>query len=632
MKRLSVKIIAIALCVCCVLSFAACKKDDPTADDTLKFTDYPFITESVSEYKIVYPQSADTSKSGYKGARELKKYIETATGAVIPMISDAGLTHSDDNKYLSVGKTALLEGAGVELDADKLQSSGLRIKTVGKSIYLAGATEYGTLYAAYEFLNRVFGMETYAADETYIDTGVKTIKLPDMDVTEVPSFNYRIGKYGAYNAEFRDLMRVHSEERFIAPLNGYLYHNSFKALPTATYQADHPDWYSTDGLQLCYNARGNETEYAAMVDTASDVLLSCLQAAPSAMSITFTHEDFDTWCGCAACSASKEKYGVDSATAIGFVNDLAVATNAKLKAAGDTRENIIYWLFAYGPTLKAPVTKTDGVYAPVDDGVDMRENNIGIIYAPILMDYTKPMTHVNNAGYKDVFAQWSAMTDNVYFWGYDTIFSDYFNVHNTFGTIQENLKVAKEYNVVSAMLQGQHDQRAATCFNNFKIYLAAKFEWNLEEKYDDLFNAFFDHYFKDASATMKELFISLTTHCAWFADEYNVYGQGGVVTVKEDYFPKGAINNWLELIDRAYADIAGMKTSDPEGYERAYNHINQESLAFRYMLIQLYGAEYLDSELTEMKTQFRRDCGNLGVTHFREHQTIDGLWSKWNLA
>ena len=109
------------------------------------------------------------------------------------------------------------------------------------------------------------------------------------------------------------------------------------------------------------------------------------------------------------------------------------------------------------------------------------------------------------------------------------------------------------------MLQGQHDQRALTCFNNFKVYLAAKYEWNLDEDYNELFNNFFDNYFKDASETMKELFNSLTTHCAWFADEYSVYGQGGIITITERNFPKGAISNWMELIDRAFRDIESMR-------------------------------------------------------------------------
>ena len=627
MKKYFTKAVALILCVFC-LGFTACRKD---GEDELKFTDYAFITESASDYKIVYPEGSDTSGAVYKAARELQKYLETATGAVLPIVTDTGLSFSEDGQYLSVGQTALFGGADIELNADELQSSGLRIKTVGKSIYMTGAQQYGTLYAVYEFLNRVFGMETYAADETYIDTGVTTIKLPDMDVTEIPSFNYRIGKYGVYTPEFRDLMRVHSEERFIAPINGTLYHNSFVALPPDTYRSAHPDWYSTDGLQLCYLAHGNQAEYDALVDTASSVLLEWLLASPNAGSITFTQEDYDTWCGCSECAASKEKYGVDSATAIHFVNDLAVATNAKLRDAGDPREDIIYWLFAYNKTETPPVRQTENGYEPIDDGVDMRENNIGIIYAPILMDYTKPMTHANNAGYRDIFEQWSSITDNVYFWGYDTIFADYFNVHNTFGTIRENLKVAKENNAVAAMLQGQHDQRALTCFNNFKVYLAAKYEWNLDEDYNELFNNFFDNYFKDASETMKELFNSLTTHCAWFADEYSVYGQGGIITITERNFPKGAISNWMELIDRAFRDIESMRISDPEAYETVYNRINLESLAYRYMLIELYGADYLDGELYQMKSDFRRDCGRLGVTHFREHRTIDGLWSEWGL-
>jgi len=83
-------------------------------------------------------------------------------------------------------------------------------------------------------------------------------------------------------------------------------------LPPATYKAEHGDWYSENGIQICYLAHGNETEYASMVETASQVLYETLLANKNANGISFMHEDDDAWCGCSACSASKKKYGADS--------------------------------------------------------------------------------------------------------------------------------------------------------------------------------------------------------------------------------------------------------------------------------------------------------------------------------
>lgn len=631
MKTFLIKILTVLLAAVLLCSFTACGKKKETGDET-KFTNYDFVADGKSDYKIVYPAGTAFDGPLYRGVRDLKKYIEEATGVSLEITEDSDLSYSAEACYLSLGDTVLLEESGVEIDKSALGPSGLRLKTAGKSVFMAGASEYGTLYAAYEFLARTFHFEPYAEDEIALDRNVASIKLPDLDITDVPTFDYRIAKYGIVTGDLVYLYRANWEGRIIAAVNGKTFHNSFAVLPPATYKAEHGDWYSENGIQICYLAHGNETEYASMVETASQVLYETLLANKNANGISFMHEDDDAWCGCSACSASKKKYGADSATAIIFLNDLAEATNKKLKAAGDTR-NITYWMFAYLATTNAPVQKNaDGKYVATDEAVDMRKNKIGVVYAPILMDYTKSMAHVNNTSYADIVQQWGALTDDVFFWGYDTVFSNYFAFQNTFGTIQTNLKIMAENNVNTVMLQGQYDTRNSSCFNNFKAYMTAKLEWNVNDDYNELFNNFFDNYFKDASETMKKLFKYHTTHFSWFADEYNVFCQGANDTVQEDYYPKGTLNTWMGLIDQAYKDIDGMKNSDPVAYAKVYDRITLESLAYRYMLISLYGSNYLDSELEQMKLSFRSDCGMLGVTNYKEHSTIDGLWASWDLA
>lgn len=631
MKKTIIKIIAILFSVAMLFSFVACNGEKPK-DSGTSFTEYDFITDGKSDYKIVYPANTAFDGPLYRGVRELKRFVEEATGVSLPVTDDSGLTYSEDVRYLSIGKTAVFQSSGVGLDEELLGPSGLRLKTKGRSVFMVGASDFGSLYAAYEFLSRTFHFEPYSQDEIALDRNVTSIKLPDLDVTDVPTFDYRIAKYGIVTGDLVYWYRSNWEGQIITAVNGKTFHNSFAILPPEKYKAQHSDWYSQNGIQICYRAHGNAEEYTAMVETASEVLFQTLLANKSVNGISFMHEDDDDWCGCSYCSESKVKYGTDSATAIMFLNDLAESTNGKLKAVGDNRD-ITYWLFAYLATTNAPVVKdANGKYTPVDEKVDMKKNNIGVVYAPILMDYTKSMEHVNNTSYADIISQWGALTDNVFFWGYDTVFSNYFAFQNTFGTIQTNLKIMAENNVNTVMLQGQYDTRNSSCFNNFKTYMTAKLEWNVNADYNELFNNFFDNYFKDASETMKKLFTYHTTHFAWFANEFNVFCQGANDTVREEYYPKGTLNTWMGLIEQAYKDIEGLKTTDPIVYEKVYDRITLESLAYRYMLITLYGSNYLDSELEGMKLSFRSDCGTLGVTNYIEHKTIDGLWASWGLA
>lgn len=630
MKKFIYKTLIFTLVALFAFSFVACKKDK-AEEDGVKFTKYDFIAEGKSDYKIVYPENIAYDNPVYKAARDLNRYIQEATGISLVTVSDANIEYSESGKYLSLGNTSVLKGSGVETNDDLLGPSGFRIKTVGQNVVMSGAADYGTLYAAYEFLSLAFHFEPYAADEIALDKNVTSLKLPDLDVTEVPSFDYRIAKYGVVTDDLVHLFRSNWEGQIITAVNGLTFHNSFAVLPPETYSADHSAWYSSGAEQLCYTAHGIKAEYDAMVETASGILFNALMANKKSNGVGFMHEDNSAWCGCEKCSAIKTEYGADSATAIMFVNDLAEATNAKLRAAGDERE-ITYWLFAYLATTNAPVKKTaDGAYVSAGDAVDMRKNKLGIVYAPILMDYTKTMEDLSNVAYADIIKQWGALTDDVFFWGYDTVFSNYFAFQNTFGSIQTNLQAAANNNVSTVMLQGQYDTRNGTCFTNFKVYLTAKLEWDVNENYDKLFNDFFDNYFKAASETMKRLFRLHTTHFAWFANEYNVFCQGANDTVVAKYYPKGTVNTFMALIEQAYKDIEDLRSSDPIMYEKLYDRITLESLAYRYMLISLYSSNYLDSELDAMKTSFRSDCGMLGMTNYKEHSTIDGLWASWGM-
>ena len=647
MKKFLKGIVSAALCAVIAVSVCGCGTPsasnpstssplttsvvEPSSNGTHKVvmtdTGKKLVENGVTAYKIIAPDGGDLNEN--TAVSEFTYFMKRATGADFDTAS--ATQYNENDKFIVIGKNAYATSAGIEYDRNELKSTGTRIVTKGNSVFIGGAETKGTLNAVYEFLSRTVGFEIYTKDVIVINESA-TVPLYAYDITEVPDFEFRQLGYGSVNNDelYFSRMRGDHAEQVFATVKTSLWHNSFEIVDKNTY-GENLDWYSNDGKQLCYTAHGIKAEYDAMVETASGILFNALMASKKSNGVGFMHEDNSAWCGCEKCSAIKTEYGADSATAIMFVNDLAEATNAKLRAAGDERE-ITYWLFAYLATTNAPVKKTaDGAYVSAGDAVDMRKNKLGIVYAPILMDYTKTMEDVSNVAYADIIKQWGALTDDVFFWGYDTVFSNYFAFQNTFGSIQTNLQTAANNNVSTVMLQGQYDTRNGTCFTNFKVYLTAKLEWDVNENYDKLFNDFFDNYFKAASETMKQLFRLHTTHFAWFANEYNVFCQGANDTVVAKYYPKGTVNTFMALIEQAYKDIEGLRSSDPVMYEKLYDRITLESLAYRYMLISLYSSNYLDSELDAMKTSFRSDCGMLGMTNYKEHSTIDGLWASWGM-
>ena len=95
--------------------------------------------------------------------------------------------------------------------------------------------------------------------------------------------------------------------------------------------------------------------------------------------------------------------------------------------------------------------------------------------------------------------------------------------------------------------------------------------------------------------------------------------------------PTDAVLQWMDLIDKAYADIEQYKTTNIELYDTLSRRINTESIAIRYLIIQLHGSYYADDDLLRMKLAFKSDCTRLGVNRIKERVVIDTLWQQWGI-
>lgn len=89
----------------------------------------------------------------------MKTFLDLATGSNIQIVTDAGLSYDASKKYISVGDTALVKSAGITVDQKVLTRSGFRIVSKDNSVFLVGGGDFGTLYAAYEFLTQEIGFE-----------------------------------------------------------------------------------------------------------------------------------------------------------------------------------------------------------------------------------------------------------------------------------------------------------------------------------------------------------------------------------------------------------------------------------------------------------------------------------------
>ena len=636
MKKLA-KFLSIALSTISLFTVAACNSGNNANSGTnggAGTTNETLYRFGKSDYKIVIPENPADKETTF-GASELSNFLLQSTGADFEIISDKDLSYDANSKYISFGDTNLIEKAGITVDKKMLTRSGFTIQNKGNSVFLIGGGDFGTLYAAYEFLKHEINWETYTTEESIFDK-VNNLKLHEYDVIDVPDFTYRISTFGglASDATTRQRLRHNNWSGADAKIwmgpDNVPWHNTFHYLPPAKYQASHPKWYSTDGKQLCFNARGDEKEAAAMFKAFMDSFINVVMSNPTIDNITITQMDVNVWCQCEACHAKYVKYGTDGADIVHFCNKVSVALEEYFTENNiDRKVNICF--FAYHKTTEAPVIKNAaGEYEPIDNSVICRDN-VYCFYAPIRADYLRDFYDPANQMYKETMDKWCSISPHMYLWVYSTRFPDYFAPYNSFNQIQENYILAKAHNVSYVFDQMQHNNGWMTDWGALKEYLQAKLQWNVTANKAELIENYMNNVFKQGSEAMKKAFALYNSWFEYLKTERNLPGPYSNEIVKTEYWPKGIVDTMMGYFEEAYAAIEPLKNADPAMYSIVYDRICAETLVYRMMNIKLYSTHYSDSELLAQMKSFKDDAMRIGFTNMNEGSGITDLWTNWGV-
>lgn len=626
------KVYGLLLIIATLLLLTACVDtgneiiDDEHKHEPIVFeeTEFYLLEDTVSAYTIVYPEAADEMIRN-NAVSELKFFFKQATDFDLPAISDKNLTYEVGQKYISIGHTSLLETSDIEIDPD-LGESGVQIITKDESVFLFGNTRFGTLYSVYVFLEHQLNYRSYAIDEIGLDRDLESLKLLDFKLIQLPTFDYRVGSIGELwnNATFARRMKMHTNDDVWIKLGGLAYHNFFATVPPSQYKADHPEWYSEDGRQLCLLA-DPEGLKAVVVEQ----MKKYITANPSANVLSFTQEDVNLWCECEVSTALKDHYGTNAAEMIIFLNMVGADIEAWLAVEEPGREVTIL-MFAYHRTEEAPARfdETLQKYVPIDDEVILRDN-VGVLYAPIFSEHYYDYYHESNINTSETMKKWSALTDNVYLWSYGTYFFDYLIPFDSLNSIQGKYKFAQEHGTKYVFDQGTYNQSIGTDWFRLKQFIMAELQWDVNKDMDQLINEFFENYFKDASEHMLKYLDSYRTWHAYIAVEEGLMGQvvqPGVLQRK--HFPQGLLNEWLGYIDDAYASISYLEKSDPALYKLLKDRITLESISPRYMMIELYNVFFSPEENAQMLSSLKADTLMLGMAQQSEFNTLTEYFNK----
>ncbi|MBQ3572160.1 MAG: DUF4838 domain-containing protein [Clostridia bacterium] len=598
----------------------------------------PFVVRGKSDYKVIIPENA--ANEILIAANYFTKYVKLATGCQLAVEDGESYTWNENEKWIIFGRDDLFGAAGLTMPEDNIGISGYYIKTVGNSVFVAVKNNNGFKRAVLSLLKHTVGYEMYWEDTVVFEKNGTTI--PDMDIIEAPDFAFyyesnSLAGDGRYGMGF--------DNGIFIPANGSTIHNTFKVLPKSQYQSTHPKWYSSSDqgvtsneTQICYTAHGDVAEFNAMAQEVARILLESAALMPNLSTITFTQEDIPSWCGCEACLAMQAQYGgSNAASMIKLINAIDDIVQAELQRQADAtntpKRELKILFFAYRLSEQPPVKQdSNGNYVAIDDTV-ICNPNVGVYIAPIRADYSDSFYTDINASARENIRGWGAICKNLYMWIYDTNFVAYMFPNNTWDAKIETYRFLIENNAYYVMSQSQYDNNAVSHFSRFKDYIDAKASFDVNVSFNDLASDFFANYFGPAAAPMRQFFDGVQSYMGYLEVKYPAVIYGGYKEKVEQAYlwPKGVVDSWLRLVDKAYASIEHLKTSDPERYEVYKEHILLESMFPRYVLLQFHRPSFNSEQFIQEALQFKADCAALGISEVNEEQSFTVRWEDWGI-
>lgn len=628
------RIVILAFILSMVLSFVGCESDSNTANEGSLVVDGQYLVNNgETEYKIVIP--AEAGAQLHLAASDLNRFIAEATGVSIPVVKDSEAT--GEGKFISIGKTTLLQDTNISYSFDELGRDGYKIITEGDDLYLIGGSEYGSLYASYELLSILVDWDYFAQDCYTLTKGMTQVPLYDLNLTDVPDIPIRVASDGVVENSTQTLYRFRERtllENFVI-VKGYWSHNCIQ------YVKDSPDvndtWFNSAKNQLCYTAHGDAEQYEKMQEASFITMRDALIETPDRDSIVFSIEDNTDYCNCDACNAMTEKYGALSSTVILFLNDL----NARVRAWFETDEGKPYArdlrivFFAY-QALEAPPATYDAetdTFVP-NNGIQM-DDGVYCMLAPISMDYYKPITDIANKEYYNNLRAWSDMSNgNLYLWYYSTNFYNYLAPYDCFDSFAENYRVAADCNVYYLFDQRQTDERVTvTGWSTLKDYVCSKLMWDANRNPEELIDKFFDGYFGPAAPEMREIYDQLRLLTEYNKEHMEMGGYGTIYLslTDEKFWPKDILQQWMVNYDRAVEKIAPLQESDPALYKAYWERIQKEKLSTLYLLVECYSYNTDVALIESYKAEFKEWADKFSVTKHWESTDISNLYIKWGL-
>jgi len=418
---------------------------------------------------------------------------------------------------ICLGDNAAAQEAGV--NAEGLPDDGFRIRAVDGSVYIVGSdrrrdeirwrgwTSRGTLYGAYEFLERVVGVRWLLPGEVGEDIPAhETLELPELDIEEQPDFPVRV-----MQGIQQELPEGLEDPRMVATwlnrqkmpstqFDGWKlgWGHSWNDYISEETLAEHPEWRAIPRSQEKRWIPGRHaavkycTTNEEMVRAFAQGVMARLEAHPDHLSAAISPSDGGAFCMCEDCApfVHDDPHGWPSFAplVLRFYNDVAEIVAERFPER--QLPGYVYYNYMYPP----------------DETIEMHPNVWLVFYGLRYYGWglAKP-TYAEE--FRDVVFGWSRFTDNLVYGSY-TVWMRAFNgtpIPPARRILKMELPIAHEAGYRGGSMVGI----AAWGYGGPANYIMAKLLWDAEEDVDALFDEWLQRAYGPGAPPMRELYTML---------------------------------------------------------------------------------------------------------------------------
>lgn len=504
-----------------------------------------------------------------QAATEFASYLGSITSAKFDVVS---ALRPPSNPYLIVVGRNNPVAAGVRsIDYDSLADDGFALRTIAKSVLIAGAGSRGTLYGAYWVLDRLCGVRWLSATYTYVPhTADLSLPVDELNGDQVPRFRYR----QIYAGDAND--PAYRQHNLLNGPNG-----QYEDIPTpagidtwssywptesfgGTFHTLVPDqtlWYG--GQLLCMDPRTREVAAANLIE-----VINKRVAAGEDPSYGFVQQDAG-WTPDPDSQAFADAHGgALSAPVTDMVNDVLARVREHIP---DARLSSQAYQFDFTPPTG--IRPSDGVVMTV---------------APIQANFAQSLFAGDNKDLGTDIATWSNLSDDVLLWDYLTTFANYILPFPDWWAAGEGIQTfARQPGAQGYFGEAAYNTAAGAEFANLRIWVISRLLWNPGQNPDALIRQFCHGYYGQAGnyiyRYMQVMYKSVLDTSTTLTES---------VTEGAQYFTFDAMREADALFDQAEAAVAGDQT--------LLGHIRTLRLGVDYVIL--------------VRTpQFKRDAAAEGV-------------------